>query len=255
MTSSATSVWSTMASVAGLAVIVVVLLLGAAARGTMTNASRARLTTNRVPRASRQSIRRASIGAAAVLIAAVGYAVGGAIALVLVGATVVVLRRRRRRNRDAARRRAVEAALPDAIELLVLCVHAGRSPTQAVVELASRAPPAIVAGFAAVELQLHRGRGLADALFALPDTIGAEGRELATVIATADREGLPLIPVLDRLAADARAARRRQGEAAARRLPVRLSFPLVGCTLPAFVLLAIAPAVLGALSTLRGEAP
>ena len=31
--------------------------------------------------------------------------------------------------------------------------------------------------------------------------------------------------------------------------------PLVTCVLPSFVLLALAPAVLGALSTLRGEAP
>ena len=61
--------------------------------------------------------------------------------------------------------------------------------------------------------------------------------------------------MLDRLAVDARAARRRLGEAEARRLPVRLTFPLVSCTLPSFVLLAIAPAVLGALSTLRATAP
>ena len=69
------------------------------------------------------------------------------------------------------------------------------------------------------------------------------------------RDGLPLTPVLDRLTDEANATRRRQGEAAARRLPVRLSFPLVVCTLPSFVLLAIAPAVLGAISTLRGTAP
>ena len=43
--------------------------------------------------------------------------------------------------------------------------------------------------------------------------------------------------------------------ASARRLPVRLTFPLVTCTLPSFVLLAIAPAVIGALSTLRASAP
>ena len=45
------------------------------------------------------------------------------------------------------------------------------------------------------------------------------------------------------------------GRGGARRLPVRLSFPLVVCTLPSFVLLAIAPAVLGALSTLQGTTP
>ena len=81
------------------------------------------------------------------------------------------------------------------------------------------------------------------------------GHELATAVAAAERDGLPLAPVLERLATDARADRRRAGEAAARRLPVQLSFPLVVCTLPSFVLLAIAPAVLGALSTLRGRAP
>jgi tight adherence protein C len=145
--------------------------------------------------------------------------------------------------------------MPDSIELLVLCVHAGRSPTQAVVELAQRAPSAVSDGFAAVERQLHRGRGLADALAELPLELGPAARELASSIAMADRDGLPLAPVLDRLAAEARSERRRLGQAEAQRLPVRLSFPLVVCTLPSFVLLAIAPAVLGAISTLRGTVP
>ena len=78
---------------------------------------------------------------------------------------------------------------------------------------------------------------------------------LVSALGTAVRDGLPLAPVLDRLTDEANAERRRAGEAAARRLPVRLSFPLVACTLPSFVLLAIAPAVLGALSTVRGVAP
>ena len=55
-------------------------------------------------------------------------------------------RRRRRRRRGAGasarrRQRAIEAAMPDAVELLVLCIHAGCSPTQAVVAVAARAPP------------------------------------------------------------------------------------------------------------------
>jgi Flp pilus assembly protein TadB len=164
---------------------------------------------------------------------------------------------RRRAGVAVARRRREEAesAMPDAIELLVLCVRAGCSPTQAVVELVARAPPPLRPAFAAVELQLHRGRALADALGALAEQAGPPGRELARTIAAADRNGLPLAPVLDRLVADARAARRRLGDAAARRLPVRLTFPLVTCTLPAFVLLTIAPAVLGAISTLRAHGP
>ena len=146
--------------------------------------------------------------------------------------------------------------MPDAIELLVLCIHAGRSPHQAVEQLAARAPPTAARRRSPPSsCRLHRGRSLADALGELPRAARPAGPRAGPAIAGADRDGLPLAPVLDRLAAEARAARRRLGEAEARRLPVRLTFPLVACTLPSFVLLAIAPAVLGALSTLRATAP
>jgi tight adherence protein C len=103
--------------------------------------------------------------------------------------------------------------------------------------------------------QLARGRRLADALAALPGVLGPGAQPVAEAIGAADRYGLPLGPVLERLADDARATRRRLAEAHARTLPVRLSFPLVTCTLPSFVLLAIVPAVLGTLSSLRGTGP
>ena len=189
------------------------------------------------------------------------FIVGGAIALVgvapvaLVGGGVLLARRRRVTVRRGRRQQEIEAALPDTVELFVLCIRAGCSPTQAVRQLVARAPPPLRPAFTAVDLSLHRGRSLADALGSLGDHAGAAGRDIARAIAAADRDGLPLAPVLDRLVIDARTARRRLGEAGARRLPVRLTFPLVTCTLPSFVLLAIAPAVLGALSTLRGRAP
>ena len=44
---------------------------------------------------------------------------------------------------------------------------------------------------------------------------------------------------------------RTVAEEAARRIPVKLLFPLVGCTLPAFALLTVAPLVAGALRSLR----
>jgi tight adherence protein C len=240
-----------LAIAAGLVTVATIILIALAARPSPARKPPARARPPAPARRSRRPVvvvLAATFGAASVVVVGPVPAIAAAVA----GVVVVVGRRRRQL---AARRRAVEAALPDAIELLVLCVHAGRSPAQAVVELARRAPTPLGDGFAAVERQLHRGRGLADALADLPKLVGPGARELASSIAMADREGLPLAPVLDRLAAEARAERRRLGEAAARRLPVRLSFPLVVCTLPSFVLLAIAPAVLGAISTLRGSVP
>lgn len=199
-------------------------------------------------------ISRTGVAAVMVVLAAAVALLGPVVAAVG-GLSVVGAGHRRGRSKTRQRELAVETTFPDAVELLVLCLHAGRSPIQAVRELAMRGPPPVRPGFAAVVGQLERGAGLADALSALPATLGPCAREVAAAIAAADREGLALAPVLDRLAADARTARRRLGDAAARRLPVRLSFPLVACTLPAFVLLALAPALLGALSTLRGNAP
>ena len=151
-------------------------------------------------------------------------------------------------SRRTRRRR--ERELPDAIELLVLTVQAGLTPRQAVVDLVSIAPPSLRPSFAAVCHRLDRGEMLADALDALRDDLGAAADPLIDAIAGAERQGLPLAPVLERLANEVRASRRRLGEADARRLPVLLSFPLVACTLPSFILLAIAPSVLAALSSL-----
>ena len=156
-----------------------------------------------------------------------------------------------RRRRDAL----VAEALPDAIELVIVGVRAGLSPTRAVELAARRAAPALSDAFDAVVHRLHRGQRLADALSALPTMLGPTAARFADTLASADRYGLPIEPALDRLAADVRADRRRLSERFARTLPIRLSFPLVVCTLPAFVLLAIVPAVAGAISTLRGSVP
>jgi tight adherence protein C len=191
----------------------------------------------------------AATATATVLIAVVGLLPTAALGIALWGrprvAALISIRRDRRRR---------ERAFPDAVELLVLTVQSGLTPNQAVRNLVATAPDSLRAAFAAVTHRLDRGAPLADALAALRDEIGPSAGALVDAIAGAERYGLPLAPVLERLADDARAARRRIGEADARRLPVKLSFPLVVCTLPSFVLLAIAPSVLAAISSLGDSA-
>jgi tight adherence protein C len=150
--------------------------------------------------------------------------------------------------------REVERELPGTIELLVLSIHAGLTPNQAVRELAVSAPESVRPAFIEIVHRMDRGEPFASAIVALPDWLGPRSVGLAEVIATADRYGLPLSQVLDQLSREARGTRRRLDEASARKLPIRLSFPLVVCTLPSFVLLAIAPAVIAALSSLGASA-
>jgi tight adherence protein C len=149
-----------------------------------------------------------------------------------------------------ATRRSVQA-FPDALDLLVLTIRAGYLPAQAIVEIAPFLPAPLHPAFIAVGQAMDRGERFADALHHLRAELGPIAQPLVDSLSAADRYGLPLAPVLERLASEARQQRRRDGEASARELPVRLAMPLVLCTLPSFVLLAIVPLLLGALSSLH----
>jgi len=162
---------------------------------------------------------------------------------------VLAPRWRAMRTRIAANR-AVAADLADTIDLLVVLIRSGLTPMQAMAMLAQRAPPSWRPGFAAVEAARRRGIRFVDALDELVTTVGAVGGGIVQALSSAERYGHPLGPTLERLADEGRAARRRQAEAEARQLPVRLSFPLVCCTLPSFVLLTLAPLLAGAFSSL-----
>lgn len=152
-------------------------------------------------------------------------------------------------------RRRVARQLGEAIELVVLGVRAGATPTAAIRITATHSPEPLAAVLADVIHRVERGERLADALDALRSAAGPAADAFVDGFASAERYGLPLEPVLDRLALEVRDDRRRLAERAARVLPVRLAFPLVTCTLPSFVLIAIAPGVLGAISTLGGSTP
>lgn len=157
-------------------------------------------------------------------------------------------RGRRARRRDAA---AVVAELPDVVDLFALAVGAGRNVALALAAVASRAPPAWQPALEHATERVSSGDRLGDALAGLTTALGEAARPLATALAASARYGTPLLPALERLAIDARSERRRRAEEAARRLPITLLFPLVLCVLPAFGLLTLAPALAGALRTLR----
>jgi tight adherence protein C len=168
-----------------------------------------------------------------------------------VAGVVVTTRWRRARQRRQVERH-VRQALPDFVDLLVLTVRAGRSPASALGAITASVHPVIAEALRAVDVRTRRGDLLGEALVELSQRLGPGAQPIADALALASRYGTPLVPVLDRLAAEARAERRRQAEAAARQLPITLSFPLVGCTLPSFVLLTVVPLLAGTVSSLRG---
>ncbi len=157
---------------------------------------------------------------------------------------VVAARRDRRR-----RRRALVDELPDAVDLLRLAVRSGGNARMAVTAVAARLDGEVGGQLREVCRRVELGDRLADALAALRSLEPL--RPVADALIDAERYGVALDPSLERLAAEARSLRRRDAEERARRVPVAMLFPLVGCVLPSFALLTVVPLFAGTLRSLR----
>jgi hypothetical protein len=152
---------------------------------------------------------------------------------------------RRARVRDIAFTR----ELPVVLDLLGVAVGAGCTPYLAVEVAAQWSPAVVAAPLAAVLRSCSLGIGFATALDDAARATPAL-RPLTDALLASDRTGAPVAPILVRLAEEERTALRRRAEAHARRIPVRLLFPLVFLVLPAFVLLTVVPGLASGLGRL-----
>jgi tight adherence protein C len=166
----------------------------------------------------------------------------------LVWALPAMGQRRRRR----ARAESIARGLPEVVDLLALAVGAGYNVQLAVRAAVTRCSGPLADELARVLAEVDvGGRRLADALEELPVRAGEAVRPLVAALLASERYGAPLGASLERLAEEVRRERRRRAEEVARRLPVKLLFPLVLCTLPAFALLTVAPLIASAVRSLH----
>ncbi len=145
----------------------------------------------------------------------------------------------------------LQRQLPEAVDLLALAISAGATVANAIEAVAHRAGGPIGAALDEILRAASGGRRLADVLAERAGLLGDGARPLVAALVAALRDGVPIGASLERLAAELRQDRRRRAEQAARKVPVKLLFPLVACILPAFALLTVAPLLAGALDALR----
>ncbi|MEY2397385.1 MAG: tight adherence protein [Actinomycetota bacterium] len=159
-----------------------------------------------------------------------------------------VFAKRRSAKIHAAR---VESDVADVVTLIGLAVSAGHNLVGGLAAASARGDGPVALALQSNLARVERGERLADALESLPNELGEAVRPMVAALVSCDRYGAPLVATLDRLAIDVRVASRQRAEAAARRLPIKLLFPLISCILPAFALLTVAPLIAGSLSGLR----
>ncbi len=202
-----------------------------------------KVTARQRTRFSRGAIRRA--GAAAGLLTALALPRSGLVLAPVLGIIGYRLPGMLERRRSRRRRSAMDAQIPQLLDLLAAASSAGLSGQLAL----RRAVGALGAPLAAE---------LSDAL----DAVDLGGRWRDELAATADRLNLPdlrrAVAALSRtetlgasladstaeLAASVRTARRAAVTERARTAPVKMLFPLVFLVLPAFLLLTVVPVLL-----------
>jgi tight adherence protein C len=146
------------------------------------------------------------------------------------------------------RREAVFLALPDALDLMVVCVEAGLGLDQAMRKVADemkRSYPILSEEFSLTNFQLQMGRTKADALHELGVRTGVPDlRALAGVIIQADKFGSSIAQALRVQSESMRTRRRQLAEEKAAKTAVKLLFPLVLFIFPGIFVILVGPAAI-----------
>ena len=146
------------------------------------------------------------------------------------------------------RKQAIFLALPDALDLMVVCVEAGLGLDQAMRKVAEemRKSYRILADeFALSNFQLQMGRPRSEVLHELGARTGvADLRALAAVLIQADRFGSSVAQALRTQSDSMRIRRRQLAEEKAAKTAVKLIFPLVLFIFPGIFVILVGPAAI-----------
>jgi len=146
------------------------------------------------------------------------------------------------------RRERIRTGLPDALDLMVVCVDAGLGIDQALLRTGrelSKSQPEISEEFIQVNFEQRAGKPRLEAWESMAERTHVETvNSFVHMLAQTDRFGTPLVRAL-RIFADAvRHKRRQQAEELAAKTTVKLIFPLVLFIFPSVFIVLLGPAVI-----------
>jgi tight adherence protein C len=153
------------------------------------------------------------------------------------------------------RRHRIRRSIPDALDLMVICVDAGLGIDQALLRVGTElsiSHPDINEEFTQVNLEQRAGRPRLEAWKSLADrTQIEEFTAFVNMLTQTDRFGTPIIRALSRFSEDIRTKRRQKAEEAAAKTKIKIIFPLVLCIFPCIFIVLLAPAMLSILDGMK----
>lgn len=154
------------------------------------------------------------------------------------------------------RQKEIQKALPDALDLLVICVEAGLGLNQALLRVAAEmrhVNELLTDEIAQANLEIRAGTPRETALLTMAERTGVpDVRSLVTMLIQTERFGTSIARSLRVHADTLRTKRRQRAEEAAAKTTIKLVFPLAICIFPALFVVVLGPALFEIFNTLSG---
>jgi tight adherence protein C len=156
------------------------------------------------------------------------------------------------------RKKEIRNGLPDALDLMIVCIEAGSGLDQAIVKTSEELAlsyPALAEELTLVTTEIRAGKPRLEAFRNLAARTKVDDvRSLVAMLVQTDRFGTSISAALRQHAETCRTKRRQRAEERAAKLGVKLAFPLVFCLFPAFYVVTLAPAAIKIYRTLVAPA-
>ncbi len=148
----------------------------------------------------------------------------------------------------AQRKLQIENGLPDALDLLIVCVEAGCALDQAIVKASDEleiAYPALTEELRMINTEMRAGKPRLEAFKNFAARTGVDDvRSLVALLVQTDKFGTSIAQALRTHAETSRTKRRQRAEERAAKIGVKLVFPLVLFLFPALYVVILGPAVI-----------
>jgi tight adherence protein C len=157
-------------------------------------------------------------------------------------------------NEAGHRTREICLRLPDALDLLNLCVESGLGLQAAFAKVAESKNGPVAQEFGRVLQEMQLGVSRAAAFESMARrTKQQDLQRFVSAMLQVDRLGIPVASVLREQAREMRATRHARAREQAQKVPVKILGPLMICFLPGLFVIVLGPAVINTMSALSGR--
>ena len=153
------------------------------------------------------------------------------------------------------RREKINLSLPDALDLLAICVAAGLGLDQALVRVGDQLQIShreMSEEFLQINLEQRVGTPRIDAWRSFADRAGSENvQSFVNMLVQTERFGTPISKSLGAFSDSLRLQRRQKAEELAAKTTIKLVLPLVFCIFPSIFIVTVAPAIITVIKSFR----